>query len=145
MLSRIKNKGHSFNRPLYWILKAILKAGSSDGKVSACNVEDPGLIPGSGRSPGVGNGNSLQYSRLENSMDGGAWEATVHGVTKSWTWLSDFTLQEKLPLFHLYWILSNWNKLSWFPLNADSDLNQNLSFLHVHVIFQLSRQSATDK
>ena len=48
-------------------------AGYSDGKVSACNVGDPGLIPGLGRSPGEGNGNLLQYSRLENCMDGGAW------------------------------------------------------------------------
>ena len=47
--------------------------GGSDGKVSACNVEDPGLIPGSGRSPGEGNGNQLQYSCLENPMDIGAW------------------------------------------------------------------------
>ena len=46
--------------------------GGSDGKASACNVEDPGSIPGSGRSPGEGNGNPLQYSCLENSMDGGA-------------------------------------------------------------------------
>ena len=46
--------------------------GSSDGKVSACTVGDPGSIPGSGRSPGEGNGNSLQYSCLENPMDGGA-------------------------------------------------------------------------
>ena len=47
--------------------------GGSDGKASACNVEDPGSIPGLGRSPGEGNGNPLQYSCLENSMDGGAW------------------------------------------------------------------------
>ena len=47
--------------------------GGSDGKVSACNVEDLGLIPGLGRSPGEGNGNPLQYSCLENSMDEGAW------------------------------------------------------------------------
>ena len=47
--------------------------GSSDGKASACNVGDRGSIPGSGRSPGEGNGNPLQYSCLENSMDGGAW------------------------------------------------------------------------
>ena len=59
--------------------------GGSDGKASACNAGDPGSIPGSGRSPGEGNGNLLQYSCLENSMDGGAWWATVHGVTKSWT------------------------------------------------------------
>ena len=47
--------------------------GGSDGKASARKVGDPGLIPGSGRSPGEGNGNPLQYSCLENSMDGGAW------------------------------------------------------------------------
>ena len=47
--------------------------GGSDGKASACNVGDPGLIPGSGRYPGEGNGNPLQYSCPENFMDGGAW------------------------------------------------------------------------
>ena len=56
-----------------------------DGKASACNVGDLGLIPRSGRSPGEGNGNPLQYSCSENSMDGGAWWATVHGVVKSRT------------------------------------------------------------
>ena len=65
--------------------------GGSEGKASACNVGDLGSIPGSGRSPGEGNGNLLQYSCLENSMDWGAWEATVHGVVKSWTQLNDFT------------------------------------------------------
>ena len=55
---------------------------SSVGKESACNVGDPGLIPGSGRSPGEGNGNSLQYSCLENPMDRGAWRATVYGVIR---------------------------------------------------------------
>ena len=59
-------------------------------KVSACNVGDPGLIPGSGRCPGEGNGNPLQYSCLENYMDGGAWWATIHGITKSQTQLSGF-------------------------------------------------------
>ena len=66
-------------------------AGGSDGKASAYSAGDPGSIPGSGRSPGEGNGNPLQYSCLENSMDGGAWLAIVHGVTKSWTQLSNFT------------------------------------------------------
>ena len=47
---------------------------------SACNVEDPGSVPGSGRSPGEGHGNPLQYSCLENPMDRGAWWAIVHGV-----------------------------------------------------------------
>ena len=52
----------------------------SDGKESACDVGDLGLIPGSGRYTGEGNGNPLQYSCLENSMDGGSWQATVHGL-----------------------------------------------------------------
>ena len=51
---------------------------SSVGKESTCNAGDPGLIPGSGRSPGEGNGNPLQYCCLENPMDRGAWHATVH-------------------------------------------------------------------
>ena len=65
--------------------------GGSEVKASACNVGDLGLIPGLGRSPGEGNGNLLQYSCLENLMDGGAWWAKVHGVAKSQTRLSDFT------------------------------------------------------
>ena len=52
------------------------------------NTGDLGLIPGSGRFPGEGNGNPFQYSCLENSMDRGPWQATVHGIAKSQTWLS---------------------------------------------------------
>ena len=63
----------------------------SDGKVSVYNVGDLGSSPGLGRSPGEGNGNSLQYCCLENPMDRGAWYATVYGVAKSRTQLSDFT------------------------------------------------------
>ena len=59
--------------------------GGSEVKASACNVGDLCSISGSGRSLEEGNGNPLQYSYLENLMDGGAWWATVHGVTKSWT------------------------------------------------------------
>ena len=59
--------------------------------MSASNVGDLSLIPGSGRSPGEGNGDPLQYSCLENPMDGGAWWATVHEVAKSQTRLSDLT------------------------------------------------------
>ena len=59
--------------------------GSSDGKESACNAGDPGLIPGSGRSPGERNGNPLPHSCLENPMNRGAWQAKVHGVAKSQT------------------------------------------------------------
>jgi len=61
----------------------------SDGKESACNVRDLCLIPGSGRSSGEGNGKPLHYSCLENPMDGGAWWAPIHGVTKSRTWLNN--------------------------------------------------------
>ena len=58
-------------------------SGDSDSKESACNAGDLGLIPGSGRSPGEGNGYPLQCSCLENPMDRGAWWATVHGVAES--------------------------------------------------------------
>ena len=59
--------------------------GGSEVKASACNVGDLGSIPGSGRSPGEGNSNPLQYSCLENPMDGGTWWATVHRVAKTRT------------------------------------------------------------
>ena len=74
-----------------WILGISRFPGGSEGKASAYNARDPGSIPGLGRSPGEGNGNPLQYSCLENSMDGGAWWATVHGVAKSRTRLRDLT------------------------------------------------------
>ena len=64
--------------------------GGSDGKVSAYDAGDLGSVSGSGGSPGEGNGNPLQYSCLENPMDRGAWWATVPGITKSQTRLSDF-------------------------------------------------------
>ena len=63
----------------------------SEVKASACSAGDLGSIPGSGRSPGEGNGNPLQYSCMENPMDGRAGWATVHGVAKSRTRLSDLT------------------------------------------------------
>ena len=65
--------------------------GGSEDKVPGCSAGDPGSIPELGRSPGEGNGNPIQYSCLENPKDGGAWQATVHGVAKSLTRLSDFT------------------------------------------------------
>ena len=61
----------------------------SAGKESACNAGDLGSIPGLGRSPEEGNGSPLQYSSLENFMDREAWWATVHGIPKSWTPLSN--------------------------------------------------------
>ena len=63
--------------------------GGSDAKESACDAGDPSSISGSGRSPGEGNDNPLQYSRLEDPMDRGAWWAVVHEVAKNQTRLSD--------------------------------------------------------
>ena len=62
--------------------------GGSDGKESTCNAGDPSSIPRSGRCPGEGTVSPLQYSCLDNSMDRGTWWATVHRVTKNWTWLN---------------------------------------------------------
>ena len=64
-------------------------------KASACNAEDPGLIPGSGRSPGEGNGNPLQHSCLEDPIHGVA--TSVRGVAKSWARLSDFHFEIRNP------------------------------------------------
>ena len=95
----------SFDRPtgvgLVWLIEKNLRncwqvglfsafPGASYGKEFAGNARNPGSIPGSG-SPGKGHGYPLQYSCLEKSMDRGAWWATVHRVTKSQTWLTDFT------------------------------------------------------
>ena len=74
--------------------------GGSEVKVSACSAGDLGSIPGEG------NGNPLQYYCLENSMDGGAWWATVHGVAKSWTRLRDFTFTfscHSSPIGQVWW------------------------------------------
>ena len=77
---------------------AIVKKQSTN----AGNARDMGSIPGLGRSPAAGYGNPLQYSCLENPMDRGAWQATVHGVTKQ-TWLSDWT--------------HTWLEINWLPFN----------------------------
>ena len=69
----------------------LLFLDGSDSKESAYSAGDPDSIPELGRSPGEGNGNPFEYSCLENPMNGEAWWATVQGVTKSWTQLSDLT------------------------------------------------------
>ena len=73
---------------------------NSVGKESACNARDPGLIPGSGRSLGKGNDYPLQYSCLENSMDMGAWWATVSGV-------AELDMTERLTLYRFMLIMFN--------------------------------------
>ena len=72
-----------------WSNRRLGFPSSSDGKTYACNAGDLGSIPGSGRSPGEGNVNPLPYPRLENPMDRGTWRATVIGIAKSRTRLSD--------------------------------------------------------
>ena len=67
----------------------LIATGGSGVKESACNAGDPGSIPGLERSPGEGKGYPPQYSCLENSIGRGAWQATVHGITKSWIQLSN--------------------------------------------------------
>ena len=74
---------HSANS--VYLLPILGFPGGSDYKESACNAGDPGAISRWGRSPGEDNGGPLQYYFLENSRDRGAWQATVHRVTKSWT------------------------------------------------------------
>ena len=87
--------------------------GSSADKESACNEGDPGTIPGSERFPGEGIGYPLQYSCLENSMDRGAWQATVHGVTKSWTQLSSSAQHRLSDVFNSR---DNYYMVAEFPL-----------------------------
>ena len=100
---------------LFWLLEGF--PGSSDGKESTCTTGDSGLIPGSERFPGEGNGNPFQYSCLENSMNRGAWWATAHRVTKSRTWLTNiFT-------FHFHGkptasIILSGKNLNAFPLRS---------------------------
>ena len=72
---------------------------SSVGRESTYNAGDPGSIPGLERSPGEGNGNPLQCSCLENPMDREAWQATVHGVTQSWTRLKQLGMHTQLTFF----------------------------------------------
>ena len=96
--------------------------GGLDGKESACSVGDPGSIPGLGRSPGEVNGNPLWYPCLKNSMAWRAWQAIVHGITESQTWLSNLTRTRiLLCIMEL--------NISWFPVknNITSQIPSSLS------------------
>ena len=86
--------------------------GGSEIKASACNVGDLGSISGSGRSPGEGNSYPLQCPDLENSIDRGAWRATVQGVAENQTGLSDFHFQELGDGYTKLMSLSGWGPTS---------------------------------
>ena len=109
--------------------------GGSDSRESACNAGDLGSIPGLGRSPGEGNGNPLQYSCLENSIDRGAWWATVHGVTEQWYGLIPFSQQPvKLALLHILYKARSQAMLTWIQnlglkIQCDNDIPLWLEWL----------------
>ena len=104
-------------------------------------MEDPGSIPGSGISPGEEDSNPLQYSGLENSMNRGAWQAPVHGVSKSQTWLSDLHFHFSLSYCSLriyrnslnktpsFWLTEKGNerKLTWWGANWELTIRKALS------------------
>ena len=90
----------------------------SGGKESAYNVGDPGLIPGSERYPGEGNGNSLQYSCRENSRDRVAWQAPVHG-SQSWTQLSDLAHTHKSTKVGVQWWMDKNINRKWIFINLN--------------------------
>ena len=98
----------------------------SDGKESVCSAEDLGLIPGSGRSSGEGNHCPLQYSCLENSMDRGTFRATVSGVTKSLTRLSN------------WWIHILREKIRWIELKNCCSKNSSLLFSVIDITYPKS-------
>ena len=99
------------------------------GKVSVCNAGDLGSIPGLGRYPGERYGNPLQYSCLENPMDRGAWQATVRGVTKSWT-------TERLTFIGLPFLII-WKFLFQFA----SQFQNNFYWFHGSFLWLLSHKS----
>ena len=93
--------------------------GGSDGKAPVRNMGDLGSIPALGRSPGEGNCTTIQYPCLENPMDGGAWWAIVHGVTKSQTQLRDITFTfifHCTDTQHFVYLLVSWRIFKLFPL-----------------------------
>ena len=121
--------------------------GGSDGKASAYDVGDPGLIPGLGRSPGEENDNPLQYFCVENSMDRGAWRAIVHGVTNSHNWATDaFLFQANKKYKFTVGVSIWWPLLKQLRKKAKSYLSLSsvfLLFLHI-LFFTKSHLSVSD-
>ena len=127
------------NRWSLWCVRGF--PGSSVVKNSLANAgdsRDPGLIPGSGRSPGGENGNPLQYFCLENSMGRGTWQATVNEIAKSWTRLTDCTttccLFCRNNLYYGVWIISQFLK---------KDTRKKV-FVHIHMYTRITRKTYID-
>ena len=112
-----------YNVALWWQLhKYTGFPGGSDSKESACSAGDPGSVPGSGRFPGEGNGNPLQYPSLENSMDGGAWQATVHGLQRvGHDWTTSLSLSTSIHWLHCLACFQVWWKINCFLKITDVD------------------------
>ena len=102
------------------------------------NAGDVSSIPGSGRSPGVGNSNPLQYSCLESSMNRGAWWATVHGVAKSWTWLSNWIHIYRCFLYSIYTtsLITVWSIYSVLGPTVLSEIKKKI-FITVELIYNV--------
>ena len=124
-----------------WLLGRIVTLWASVGRLDfkeyACNARDPGSIPDLGRSPGEGNGDPLQYSCLENSMDRGAWWATVHGVTKRQD-SATITHTHTVTVYFAFWgntnLLSKWSALFFVPTNYVWRYNSSTSFATLIVV-----------
>ena len=106
---------------------------------SSGDVRAMGSIPGSGRSPGEGHGNPLQYSCLENPMDRGAWRDTAHRVTKSWTWLKWLRMMTERSLHHFGWLPAVHGIKSLLPTVDHKALLTNLlSAIHTEAFLHFS-------
>ena len=103
---------------------------------TAEDARDSGLVPGSRRSPGVGSGTPLQYSCLENSVGRGAWQLTVHGAAKSWTWLSDWAHTHTSPL-HMNLQVTNFQRESVLSTLGMSEIALSLLLLMILQLYHL--------
>ena len=124
---------HSWNSSCLWPHFFCVAQVVKNPPASAEEIRDTGSIPGSRKPPGLGNGNPLQYSCLENPINRGAWQATVHRITKSRTWLSNWegkpTADSKvigsMERLHRHWMTTLWVKTPWKCFRNISQRNYN--------------------